>query len=144
MLKSGCQLTHRCNDLRLKTELVLEATGKVANAALAIGRDVGHLANVVEHVAAGEEKDSDQADGSPQVAVLDNREEVRRSDEKEGQSSDDSGRDSDNLNIVDRADDRWVRCIGEMAAEPRVDGLGLVGANTVRMSVQGIHCLYRH
>ena len=49
------ELTHSSNDLRLETELVLETAGEVGETALAVVASVGHLADVVEHVSAGEE-----------------------------------------------------------------------------------------
>lgn len=48
------KLTDGCDDLRFHSELVLEAAGKVADAALSVAGNVGHLSDVVEHVAAGE------------------------------------------------------------------------------------------
>lgn len=132
---SESKLTHGGNDLSLQSELVLETTSEVANSALAIGCNVGNLADVVEHVAAGEEQDSDQADGGPEVAVLDDREEVRRGDGQEGEDTDNGCCDGDNLDIVDRANDGRVRTLREMAAEPCVNGFGLVGTDAIRVLV---------
>lgn len=125
--KTTGKLTHCSNDLSLETELVLEATGKVANATLAVGLNVGDLADVVEHVSAREEQNGDQTDGSPEVAVLNDRKEIRCGDCEEGEDADDSGSHGDDLHIVDRATDWWVRRVGEMAAKPCVDRFGLVG-----------------
>jgi hypothetical protein len=123
------KLTHSGNDLGLETELVLETAGEVADTALAISSNVGNLADVVEHVSAGEEQNSDQADGSPEVAVLDDREQVGCSNSQEGEDTNDSSSDGDYLHIVDRTLDWWVRRIGKMTAKPCVDRLGLVGAD---------------
>jgi hypothetical protein len=109
--------------------LVLETASEVADATLSISSNVGNLADVVEHVSAGEQQDSDQADGSPEVAVLDDREEVGCCNSQEGEDTNDSSRDSDDLHIVDRTLDRWVRRVGKMTAKPCVDRLGLVGAD---------------
>ena len=49
------ELTHSSNDLRLETKLVLKTAGEIGETALAIVTSVGHLADVVEHVSAGEE-----------------------------------------------------------------------------------------
>jgi hypothetical protein len=125
------ELTHCGNDLSLKTELVLEATSKVADTTLAVGLDIGDLADVVEHVSAREEENGDQADGGPEVAVLNDRQKVRRGDCEEGEDTDDSGCYGDDLHVVDWALDGWVRRVGEMAAEPCVDGFGLVGTGRV-------------
>ena len=128
------KLTHSGNDLCLETELVLEATGEVADTTLAISSNVRNLANVIEHVTAGEEQDHDQADGSPEVAVLDNGENVGRGNSQECEDTDNGGCDGDDLNIVDGTLDRRVRRVGKMAAQPCVNGLGLVGTDTIRLS----------
>jgi hypothetical protein len=124
------KLTHCSNDLGLETELVLEATSKVVDTTLAVGLNIWDLADVVEHVSAREEQNSDQADGSPEVAVLNDRQKVRRGDGKEGEDTNDGGCHGDDLHVVDRALNGWVRRVGEMAAEPCVDGFGLVGAGS--------------
>jgi hypothetical protein len=125
------KLTHCSNDLGLETELVLEATSKVVDTTLTVGLNIWDLADVVEHVSAREEQNSDQADGSPEVAVLNDRQKVRRGDGKEGEDTNDGGCHGDDLHVVDRALNGWVRRVGEMAAEPCVDGFGLVGAGRV-------------
>ena len=86
---------------------------------------------MVEHVSAGEEQDKNQADGGPQVAVLDDGKDVGRSDSEEGNDTNDSSCDGDNLDIVDRTLDRWVRGVGKVTAKPRVDRLSLVGADAI-------------
>ena len=121
--------------MSLKTELVLEAASEVSEAALAVVASVGHLADVVEHVSAGEEQDENQADGSPQVAVLNDGKNVWRSDSEEGEDTDDSGCDGDDLEIVDRTLDRWVRGVGKVTAQPSVNRLGLVGTDAREMLV---------
>lgn len=63
-------LTDGGNDLRFKTELVLESSSEVRNSTVAISSDVRDLANVIEHVAACEKQNGHQADGRPYVAVL--------------------------------------------------------------------------
>lgn len=127
-IENRCKLTHRGNNLSLETELVLEAACEVADTTLAVGDNVGNLANVVEHVAAREEEHGDQADGGPEVAVLDNRKEVWRGDAEESDHTEHGSGDGDNLHVVDRTNDRWVRSVGEMAAEPCMDGLGFVSS----------------
>ena len=71
------ELTNGGDDLRLHAVLVLEAAGEVANASPTIPCDVRHLPDLVEHVAAGEQQYADEADGGPDIAVLDDREDVR-------------------------------------------------------------------
>lgn len=67
----------RSDDLRLKTELVAEASSKVAKSTLSIALDIWCLPDVVEHVTAGEEQYSNQAECRPEVAVLQDRTNVR-------------------------------------------------------------------
>lgn len=119
--------------MSLKTELVLETAGEVGETALAIVSSVGHLADVVEHVSASEEQDENQADGGPQVAVLDDGKDVGRSDGEESEDADDSSCDSNDLDIVDRTLDRWVRGVGKVTAQPRVNRLSLVGTDAIGM-----------
>jgi len=64
--------------------LVLEATREVADTASAITSHVWHLANVIVHVSAGEQENSDQADCSPEIAILHNWKEVWSTDSKQG------------------------------------------------------------
>jgi hypothetical protein len=115
--------------------LVLETAGEVGETTLAIVTSVGHLADVVEHVSTGEEQDKNQADGGPQVAVLDDRKDVGRSDGEEGEDTNDGGCNSNNLDIVDRTLDRWVRGVGKVTAQPRMDRISLVGTDTTEMLV---------
>jgi hypothetical protein len=58
-------LTHGGNDLRLQSELVAETSSKVADSSFAISSSVLDLPDVVEHVSAGEQKNSNQTDRSP-------------------------------------------------------------------------------
>lgn len=129
------ELTNGSNDLCLEAELVLETAGEVGETALAIVTSVGHLADVVEHVSAGEEQDKDQADSGPQVAVLDDGKDVGRSDGKECDDTDDGSCNGDNLDIIDRTLDRWMRGVGKVTAQPRVDRLSLVGTDAIGMLV---------
>ena len=115
--------------------MVLETAGEVGETALAIVTSVGHLAYVVEHVSAGEKQDKNQADGGPQVAVLDDGKDVGRGDSEECEDTDDGSCDGDDLDIVDRALDRWVRRIGKVTAQPRVNRLSLVGTDAIGMLV---------
>jgi hypothetical protein len=58
---------------------------------------------VVEHVATGEEKDSDQAESSPEVAALEDGEDVGSSDGEGGDGSEDGYGGGDDFDVVD-----WV------------------------------------
>jgi hypothetical protein len=81
------ELTHGSNNLSLETKLVLETTGKVRDSALAVACNVRNLADVVEHVATGEEEDGDQADGGPEVAALEDGQDVGGCDGEGGDGS---------------------------------------------------------
>lgn len=122
------QLTHSSNDLRLQSKLVLEPASEVADPALAISRDIRHLANVVEHVAAGEEQHGDQADSGPQIAVLQDRDKIWASNEEEGDDAKHSNGSGRDLYIIDGAVEAWVRACWEVTGEPGVHRFGAVGA----------------
>lgn len=108
-------LTHASNDLSLHTILVLETIGKVADASLSITSHIRNLADVVEHVSAGEEQDGDEGNGGPDVAALDDGEYVGPGDVGKGEAAgcDDKGRDP--LDPVDRPLDGRVRAAGHVA-----------------------------
>lgn len=127
-LKGSSRLTHGSNNLRLQPILILEPSSKIAHTAFTIRLHIRHFADVVEHVAGGEEQDHDQADCGPEVAVLDNGQDVGRGDGEEGDESEDGGGDGDDFDVVDWADDGWVGDVGELAREPGVDRVGSVGA----------------
>lgn len=122
--KRQCRrLTHGSNNLGLETELVLETTGEVGDSALAVACDVRDLADVVEHVATGEEKDGDQADCGPEVAALDDGEDIRGSDSASSDRSKDGYSSGNDLDVVDGTNDRRSRTC-DMAGEPGMDGFG--------------------
>jgi hypothetical protein len=117
------KLTHGSNNLSLETKLVLEATGKVGDSTLAVACNVRDLADVVEHVATGEEEDSDQAEGGPEVAALEDGEGVGSSDGEGGDRTQDGYGGGDDFDVVDGTGERGSRAC-DMASEPGVDGLG--------------------
>ena len=127
--------THGSNNLRLQAKLVLETACKVADAAFSIGRDIGNFANVVEHVSASEEQHSDETEGSPQVAVLQDGDDVGRCNSDEGNSTEDSGRDGDDLDPVDGAGDgRFGSVGGELASDPGLDLLSRLGTGRCQIT----------
>lgn len=108
--------------------MVLEATCKVADTALAVASDVGNLADVVEHVAAREEEDGDQADGGPDIAVLDDGKNVGPGDKGDSDGSEGHSRASNPPHPVDRALNRRVRTIRDVSRDPSMNLLGSLGA----------------
>jgi hypothetical protein len=102
--------------------LVLETTGKVRDSALAVACNVGDLADVVEHVATGEEQDSDQTDGGPEVAALEDGEDIGSSDGESSDRSENGYSGSDDLDVVDRTRNGRSGA-SDMASEPGVDRL---------------------
>jgi len=72
LLVNGCDtmayrrwLTNCSNNLRLQSELVAEATGEITDSALPISCHIWYLADMIEHVAASEEENSDEAECGP-------------------------------------------------------------------------------
>jgi hypothetical protein len=116
-------LTNCSNNLRLETELILETSGKVADTTLSIARHIWHLSDVVEHVSACEEQNRDQADCSPQVSVLDEREDVGCGDAKERDKAKDSCGDGYDADIVKWPNNRGLLSFREVPADPGVDAI---------------------
>lgn len=109
--------------MSFETELVLEATSEVGNTALAVACNVRDLADVVEHVATGEEQDGDQADCGPEVAALKDGQSVRSGNSKGGHGTENGNRGCDDLDVVDGTDNGRSRA-RYMAREPGVDRFG--------------------
>lgn len=63
-------LTDGSYDLSLHAKLILEPTSEVAYATVAITRNIGNLPYMIEHLAAGEEEDNNEADSSPKISTL--------------------------------------------------------------------------
>lgn len=101
--------------------MVLETTGKVGDATLAITRYIRNLSDVVEHVARGEEQNHDDANGSPEVAVLEEGENIGAGDGGEGDETEDGDGADDELHPVEGTVEGrgWGR--GKMAREPVMD-----------------------
>lgn len=108
--------------------MVLETTSKVADAALPIGSNVGHLANVVVHVTRGEEEDRDESDGGPDITALEDRDYVRPGDERGSQTARDDDECRDPSNPVDGALDGRMGTVREVAGDPAVDELSSLGS----------------
>lgn len=64
----------------LKTELIAEASSKIADSAFSVAGDIWNLPDMVEHVAAREQKHGNETDRGPEVAVLQDRHNVRSCD----------------------------------------------------------------
>ena len=83
---------------------------------------------MVEHVTGREQQDGDQGDRGPEVAVLDDGQQVRGCDGAEGDQPEDGCRGDGQFHVVERPSEFRVRDVGELAREPGVDGFGFVGA----------------
>lgn len=83
---------------------------------------------MVEHVPRREEQHGNEAECRPQVAILQDRDDVGRRDGEESNGAQDTGRDGDDADPVYWADDAGVGAVGEMAGEPGVDCVGVLGA----------------
>lgn len=104
--------------------MVGETAGKVAHATAAVARNVWHLSNMIKHLATGEEEDSDQADSGPNVAVLDDGQQVWPGNADKRDRACDSGSNGYAAEPVHRPVNRGVRTIREMANKPGVDLFG--------------------
>lgn len=73
---------------------------------------------MVEHVAAGEHQYGDETYGSPEVPVLYDRNDVRRSDAEERDEPQNSGGDRDQTCIVDRSVDGGFGSFRQISNDP--------------------------
>ena len=127
MGSGGGDLTHGCHDLRLHAILALETGGEVADATTAIAGNVGNSSDAVEHVSAGEKEDGDEADGSPDVAALDDGQDIGPGDKAGCQAARQYHRGDDPLHPVDRPLDGGMGTVGQMAGDPCMDLFGALG-----------------
>ena len=86
---------------------------------MAITSNIWYFSNVVKHVSTCEEKDKDQANGSPDVAVLNQRCHVWPSNTDETNDTEECSGHGNIEHIVHRSVDFGVWAIGEMASDPR-------------------------
>lgn len=100
---SGSSLTDGGHNLSFQSELALEPSCNVADASLAISDNVRHLPDMVEHVSAGEEEYRYQADGGPNVAVLDDGQYIRRGANHCRTDAEDDGHSRSPSDPVDRS-----------------------------------------
>lgn len=125
----GKDTIYSCDNLRLKTILVAESTSKVRDATLLVSNNVGRLPDVVEHVAASEQQHGNETDGSPEVAVLNERNHVWPSNEDSCDATQNSSSHRDDLDPVDGAGHGGLgHAIGDVARDPGVDLLGSLRA----------------
>jgi hypothetical protein len=101
----GKDTVHGSNNLRLQTKLVAEATRKVCHATLAVTGHIRSLPDMVEHMSTSEKQHGDQAECRPKVAVLQDRDNVGRSDGNERDGSENGGGYGDDLYPINRAGD---------------------------------------
>ncbi len=101
--------------------MVGETPSKVRDTAFSITSDVGHFSNVVEHLAACEEKDDDQTDGSPKIPVLDDGRNIWMGDTDEGGDTEGDSSAGDKSKIVDRSGNGRFETLRKVARDPAVD-----------------------
>lgn len=86
---------------------------------------------MVEHVAGGKQQDHDDADGSPEVAVLEEGENVGTSDSGSSEEAQDRDSANDQSHPVEGAVKGRCWSVGEIATEPAVDWFGTVCSGRV-------------
>lgn len=104
--------------------MVLKASSEVAHTTARVVGNIGDLANLVVHVTTGEQQDSNQSEGSPDIAVLDHGHDVRPGDVDASQATGNHGEAHSPLEVVDRALDGRMRAAIKVADKPRVHYLG--------------------
>lgn len=79
---------------------------------------------MIEHLTTGEEKNGDQADRSPEIAVLDDRKQVGGEDRAEGYDPHQNRNGRDNAHVVDGSNQRRLSSLGQMTTNPLVELFG--------------------
>lgn len=120
-------LTEGRDNLRLQAELVLEAACKIRDAASPISSDVWHLADVVVHVTAGEEQNGNKAASCPDVAALDDGENVRPGNKCKCSATEQDHDSRHQAYPVHRPLDRRMRSVWKVSRNPAVDLLSGLG-----------------
>ena len=82
---------------------------------------------MIEHMAAGEEKNGDEADGGPDIAVLDYGEDVRGSCDGKRDDTHDGGDANNPANPVDGPRDVGMRAVGSLTNQPGMNLLSALG-----------------
>lgn len=104
--------------------MALEPRGKVVDATTSITSYIRHLSDLVEHMAASEQENTDQAQACPNIAVLDDGEHIRPGLENntcDAQSADNRYYPSD---VIDWSAHSRVRSVRQVPREPYVHILG--------------------
>lgn len=109
------KLTDSSNNLRLHAKLILESSREIRDLPLLVRRHVRHRPDVVVHVSRREEQHQDQADGGPEVAILDEGQDVRIGDGAEGHGAQGGGCADGDEDVVDGADEAGVWAVCEVA-----------------------------
>lgn len=117
-------LTDGCNNLSFHAELVLESTSKVADTALTIACNIWNLPDVIEHLSTGEQEDGNQTDGSPEVSVLDNGQNVGRQNSEQGDGTHHNCHCRDEAHIIEGSNQRGLGAIRQVTTDPSVQCLG--------------------
>ena len=84
---------------------------------------------MIEHVTTGKQKDSDKTEGSPEVSVLQDRDNVGSRDRNKCDDTENSGGDGNDFDPVDRSDNCGFRDIGrELSCQPGMHLFGGYGS----------------
>lgn len=119
------QHTHDANDLAFESELVLKAASEVFDAATAIATHVRSTSDMVKHMAAAEEEDRENRSGSPDIAVLQNRQSIGVENGNANDRSDANGRVCYKFHPLKRSFEYWLwRHLRKLFRDPRMNHLG--------------------
>lgn len=114
----GLCLTDSSHNLGFQSKLVLEASCNVAYAAMAISNNVWDFPNMVEHMTTNEQENGNQADGSPNIAILDDRQHISGSTSQRSADAEDNGDSRGPSKPVEGSLHRRVRSIGKLPRDP--------------------------
>lgn len=110
--------TQSSDDLSLHAELTLEAPGNVRDVATTILSDIGHVANLVEHVAGREEEDHANDKETPNRTVAEEHVEVGPEGVNGGADTKDADDGHNHLDPVCRSREFGMRTARSLANNP--------------------------
>lgn len=114
------KLTHSSDYLCFKTELIWEASRKIADASTSIASNIWYFSDMVEHMAAGEEENGNQTYRSPDVTILNDGYDIWPCDAQKSNTTKDRGDNGDPANPINGTVYLGVRAARHVSCDPRV------------------------
>lgn len=117
-------LTHEGNDLCLEAILILETASEITNSTMSITSHIRYFPDSVEHLATCEQKNANQTQACPDIAILNDRQYVWPDVVAYGGEEEDKDDRYYPRDIIDRSAHCGMRSVWEVTGKPFVHILG--------------------